>query len=326
MFCAVRVANIAATRVTRNETGIDEIYFVLSGGSSANMKSGIKIKRYGTPDIWEAGPGKPPPHHITLWQGFVQNNEVATLTVTLREQDASGVQLIGRFKVSITANHPQPTFNWQADSTYTSIVGAPNGALATIHARESQADYLLTVIVDQGRTITNVHSNKCLDVAGGIPDNNANVQQFGCHGGPDQKWFPRLIQLNPPSAGSPPFPPFVFGELRSYFWAFAFHVDHSGSCLDVADAEGSQNVQQFAPHFGPNQKWFILPAQQAGEFFIISAWNGWALDVEGESMADGGNVQVFPFHGNANQRWRINPPPLIDSTAIGGEIWNLIRS
>src|SRR5262249_38483045 len=81
------------------------------------------------------------------------------------------------------------------------------------------------------------------------------------------------------------------------------------------EAVGSRNVQQYSPNDGRNQQWFLLPAPQPGEFFIISAKpGGLALDVEGESKNDGGNVQVYPFNGNENQRWRINHPLLIDST------------
>ncbi len=36
--------------------------------------------------------------------------------------------------------------------------------------------------------IRNVKSNKCLDVAGAVTYDGGNVQQFGCHGGPIQKW------------------------------------------------------------------------------------------------------------------------------------------
>jgi hypothetical protein len=332
MYCGIRVANVAANRVTRNETGTDEIYFVVSGGSAANTKFGTKVNRVGNPDIWEAGPGKPPPHHIMLWQGFIAAPETAALNVILREQDNSGTQLIGRFNVSVTvpslatSRTSQPSFAWSSSSPNTSIIGSSNGSLATVSARETQADYLVTVAVDQPRSITSIGSTKCLDVADGSASDHANIQQFQCHGGPDQQWYPRLIGLSYQTAGSPPFPPPTRGELSRLYWTFALHAAHSGSCLDVVTTEGSRNVQQFSAHFGLNQQWFILPAQQFGQYFIISAWNGWALDVEGGSREDGGNVQVHPFHGGENQRWRISPPPLIDSTAMGDEVANLIRT
>jgi hypothetical protein len=332
MFCAVRVAEIKTKKVTDRVGGVDEVNFVLSGGSTTNMKAGgTVIKRSGDPDIWEAGPGKPPPHHITLWQGFIANNETAVLNVIVREQDPGGAQLLGRFKVSITASYPQPGFLWEADSAFTSIVGFAHGSQATISARESQAEHQLVVVVDQGRTITSVNSNtKCLDVKGGSVADNTNVQQFECHGGPSQKWFLRPWNLAPATEGVPS----QLGgiEIGNVLWAFVLHADYSGSCLDVEDvppdADGSRNVRQFHPHFdeAENQRWFIIRAEEPGEFFIISAWgSAGSLDVEGESQADGANVQVYPFNGNANQRWRIDPPPLILSTDGDNEIWNLIR-
>lgn len=331
MFCAVRVTSLSAITVTGGEQGgMDEVYFLLTGGSAANMKSGVKINRYGNRDVWEAGPGAPPVTNVVLWQGFIGVNEIASFNVTIREQDNSGTEAVGRFTLSITVNGPtqQPTFLWQADTTYTSIIGPANNETVTISAKELRSNYLLQVTVDQGSTITSVHSDKCLDVAGGLTDDRTNVQEFEPHGGPNQRWAPRLIQPLPRVADSPPFPPPSGNTLERLFWTFAFHVDHSGSCLDVAlEANQARNVQQFAPHFRRNQLWFILPAPQAGEFFIVSAHNGHALDVEGESTADGGNVQVFPFNGNANQRWRISPPPLIDSTTIAGdEFVHLVRS
>ena len=36
--------------------------------------------------------------------------------------------------------------------------------------------------------ITAVHSGKCLDVVSALGENGANVQQWDCHGGTNQKW------------------------------------------------------------------------------------------------------------------------------------------
>ena len=37
-------------------------------------------------------------------------------------------------------------------------------------------------------TVINVNSGKCLDVVGASTADQANVQQFTCHGGNNQKW------------------------------------------------------------------------------------------------------------------------------------------
>jgi Ricin-type beta-trefoil lectin domain-like len=355
MFCRVRVASISATTVTRSEPGgVDEFYFVVNGGSVANTLSGesAKIKNHENSlrDIWEAGPRIAPHHNIALWQGFIALGETAALNIIVREQDFTDTQTIGRFNLSITAN-ASPTFLWQSDSTYTTILGATNGAATTISARESGADYTLEVVVDLSSTITNVNSGKCLDVSDAA-FGTANVQQFQCLGQLNQKWFPRLAGLYTPEAvanltsefwreRSYPYPP----KYNDSYPAFMLHAGHSGDCLDYQENSlvtfdefrlglPSRHVQQFSPlrERRLNQRWFIFPAYNTRytshmEYHIVSVRNGWVLDVENEAMTDGANVQVYPFHGHANQHWLIDPPPLINSTAHfydgEGELSNL---
>ena len=82
-----------------------------------------------------------------------------------------------------------------------------------------------------------IHSGICLDVAGSSKKNNANIQQYPCHGGDNQLW--KFVK----SGGD-------YYNLVSV---------HSGMCLDVAGSskKNNANIQQYRCHNGNNQKWKI---------------------------------------------------------------------
>jgi hypothetical protein len=84
--------------------------------------------------------------------------------------------------------------------------------------------------------IVATHSGKCLDVAGASTANNANVQQFGCNGGDNQKW--------------------AISEVAGGYTVLVNKL--SGKCLDVAGAEtgNNANIQQFDCNGGDNQKFY----------------------------------------------------------------------
>ncbi|HOK06158.1 MAG TPA: RICIN domain-containing protein [Syntrophales bacterium] len=137
-----------------------------------------------------------------------------------------------------------------------------------------------------GRTVEIVakHSNKCLDVAGVSTGDGANVQQWQCHGGDNQKWL-----LTDKGGG--------YYEIRAR---------HSGKCLDIAavsTATGA-NAQQWTCHGGDNQLWMVIP--QGGGYHLITAkHSGKCLDVSGVSTGDGANVYQWDCHGGDNQLWRL---------------------
>ena len=87
--------------------------------------------------------------------------------------------------------------------------------------------------------IVNMNSGKCLDVVNASIADQANVQQFTCHGTANQRWIIREIPGDPYSID-------VFINVNS------------GKCLDVVNASTADqaNVQQFTCHGGRNQQWF----------------------------------------------------------------------
>ncbi len=128
------------------------------------------------------------------------------------------------------------------------------------------------------------HSGKCLDVAGVETRNGANVQQWQCHDGNNQKWRFTL-------------------KGDGYYVLTALH---SGKCLDVASAGGNNgdNVQQWDCHNGKNQTWKIT-ADGGGNYRLTAAHSGKCLDVAGIGTGDGTNIHQWECHGGDNQKWII---------------------
>lgn len=85
-------------------------------------------------------------------------------------------------------------------------------------------------------TLVARHSGKCMDVAGGSTADHANVQQYTCHAGDNQKWS-------------------ITANSDGYV---TIKNKRSGKCLDVADASTSNhaNIQQYTCHGGSNQRWW----------------------------------------------------------------------
>ena len=132
------------------------------------------------------------------------------------------------------------------------------------------------------------HSNKCLDVDGASGGDGANVHQWGCHGGNNQKW--RLE------------PVFTTGN---YYRILAHH---SGKALDVSGVSTATgaNVHQWEWWMGNNQLWELIP-QGGGYYMIRARHSNKCLDVAGISTANGANVYQWDCHGGNNQLWRIVP-------------------
>jgi Tol biopolymer transport system component len=86
-------------------------------------------------------------------------------------------------------------------------------------------------------TLVPRHSQKCLDVNGGSPDDGASIIQWQCHGGANQQW--RLE---------------VAGDGYSRIVS-----RHSGKCLDVngGSLDDSASIIQWSCHGGANQNWLL---------------------------------------------------------------------
>jgi hypothetical protein len=100
---------------------------------------------------------------------------------------------------------------------------------------------------DSKFTITSINSSKCLDIPDGDNADGIQLQQFRCHGGPNQQWVFEPVspdQLDP-----------------SYGRYYFVRNVASGKYLDVPGGSGDSGtiIQQFQFNGGDNQKWKILP-------------------------------------------------------------------
>lgn len=85
----------------------------------------------------------------------------------------------------------------------------------------------------------------------------------------------------------------------------------SRRCGLALDSDGSvisgQRPALRHPTGQRSQLWFTKPSNVHGEVLIISAGNGLALDTT--EHADDQHIYVFTPHGEAWQRWRLEPAP-----------------
>ncbi|MFC0105264.1 RICIN domain-containing protein [Kibdelosporangium aridum] len=134
----------------------------------------------------------------------------------------------------------------------------------------SPAEYVLKV----------QHSGKCLDIPFADPADQVKLQQYTCHGAPNQRWL-----LQQTSDG--------YYRIKSV---------STGKCLDIPSGSKADGVvvQQFACHEGPNQQWSIWPSG------IVARNSGKCLDIRAGAMGDHGVAQQFSCHGGPNQRWSLN--------------------
>jgi hypothetical protein len=86
-------------------------------------------------------------------------------------------------------------------------------------------------------SLANQGSQKCMDVPGGSTDPQIKIQQFKCHGGPDQQW-----RFTPAEDGF-----------------FVIYNVNSGLCLDIPglSTDWGTLVKQFGFNNGTNQKWRV---------------------------------------------------------------------
>lgn len=132
-----------------------------------------------------------------------------------------------------------------------------------------------------GGLLRNVNSQKCIDVFGGSTSKNANVQQYACNGGANQRW--EFIDLGN-------------GQ-------FAIRNVNSGLVLDVAgDNRGNgANLQQFPWNGGANQRWYARGSNS--NFELVNVNSGKCLDVQGGGMGNNVNIVQWQCNGGRNQRW-----------------------
>jgi hypothetical protein len=139
-------------------------------------------------------------------------------------------------------------------------------------------------IADGTYVIRNAGTGMVLDVAGGMPDDGTNVQQWAYWNSANQHW-------NVTEEGD---------------GAYRIENERTGKVLDVAarsTADGA-NLLQWTDH-GEDHQRFEFVAHGNGECQIQPVHSGKALDVERASGAHGANVHQWTYADGAHQRWTL---------------------
>ncbi|HET9517200.1 MAG TPA: glycosyl hydrolase [Actinoplanes sp.] len=132
-------------------------------------------------------------------------------------------------------------------------------------------------------TIVNRATGKCLDLAQTSSANGANIQQWDCHGGVNQKW-----RIEP------------YGDGTNRITSVA-----SGKVLDTANcgtADGT-NIQQFDRWDNDCQRWQTIDTD-GGWFRLHNPRSGKVADVADCNTANGANVRLWSWLGNSCQQWQ----------------------
>jgi hypothetical protein len=138
-------------------------------------------------------------------------------------------------------------------------------------------------VAGQTETLTARHSSRCVDVVNGSTADGAELIQYTCNGGNNQKW-----QFQSTGGG--------------YFQVVAWH---SGKCMDVSDrstANGAR-VVQWPCNGGTNQQWQV---QDAGSGYVrlVARHSGKCLDVVQASGANGARLQQWDCNAGNHQQFR----------------------
>ena len=134
-------------------------------------------------------------------------------------------------------------------------------------------------------TLTARHSAKCVDVISASAADGAEIAQYGCNGGINQRW--------------------EFQNLGTGYYRVT--ARHSGKCLDVdaASTANSARIIQWACNGGQNQQWQV---QDAGSGYVrlVARHSGKCLDVPGSSTADGARLIQYTCGSGQNQQFLRN--------------------
>jgi hypothetical protein len=131
-------------------------------------------------------------------------------------------------------------------------------------------------------TLTARHSGKCVDVVSASTADGAELAQYSCNGGSNQRW--------------------EFQSLGNGYYQLI--AQHSGKCLDVdaASTANSARIIQWTCNGGQNQQWQV---QDAGSGYVrlVARHSGKCLDVPSSSTADGTRLTQYTCNGGQNQQF-----------------------
>lgn len=127
-------------------------------------------------------------------------------------------------------------------------------------------------------------SGKCIDVVSGSTDDGAEIIQYDCHGGLNQRW-----QLQDAGDG--------YVQIVS---------QSSGKCVDVADESTANGggIIQWPCNGQSNQEWELRDAG-SGYVQIVSRHSGKCIDVPDGSADNSVRLQQYDCHSGHQQQWSL---------------------
>ncbi|MFJ7294245.1 family 43 glycosylhydrolase [Streptomyces collinus] len=168
-------------------------------------------------------------------------------------------------------------FTWNSDGT--PDFGTPVRLGASLPGPSGEPSAVSTTY-----TVTNRNSGKCLEVAGSSAADGADVRQYGCNGGANQRW--RLEDI---------------GDDTHRLVNVA-----TGKVLDTADcstADGA-DLRQWSWLNNTCQR-FRFVATDSGYVRIANQASGKVADVANCSAADGADVRQWAWLNNSCQQWKL---------------------
>jgi GH43 family beta-xylosidase len=170
-------------------------------------------------------------------------------------------------------------FTWNSDGTPN--LGTPVRLGASLTGPSGEPSTASTTY-----TVVNRNSGKCLDVAGSSTADGANVRQWACGGGNNQKW--RLEDL---------------GDDTHRLVNVA-----TGKVLDTENCSATDgaDLRQWSWQNNTCQR-FRFIATDSGYVRITNQATGKVADVTNCGTADGADVRQWSWLNNTCQQWRLTP-------------------
>ncbi|TDC85451.1 hydrolase [Micromonospora sp. KC606] len=171
-------------------------------------------------------------------------------------------------------------FTWNADGTPN--LGTPVATGVSLNGPAGE-----TATTPTAYRIVNRNSGKCLDVSGGGTADGADVIQWTCHNGTNQRW--RFEDL---------------GDDNSRLVNVG-----SGKVLDVnacGSADGA-NIQQWSWSNNNCQKFRPVVADQGGWVRLVNLNSGKVAEVANCGTADGADVRQWSRMNSNCQQWQLQP-------------------
>lgn len=136
--------------------------------------------------------------------------------------------------------------------------------------------------------ITNNKSNLRLDVDGSSAGKSKQIKQSTVSNKNSQKWF------------------IEWDDSWSCYYLVNGDLTNGAFYLDVASPSSGSNakVKLWNVKTRPEERWVIVACGN-GTYKFINGYDNLCMDIQGGSTVNGADVQVYPYEGTADQKWKI---------------------